>query len=138
MRNLGTCLVQQLYDTFAIGQILALAALLRQHQRGDFGIAQKMFNLFVKDHWALNVVSPQSEALLHLPLDWGLIHKVQNFPTSWSAWTKVVVTPATQQQIVYEYLLIQATYRSYWQRVNATTQRFNSPLEMEQLLWQPI
>lgn len=129
---------QQPYDSFAISQILALAGLLRQHQRGDFGIAQKMFNLFIKDHWALGALPPQSEAFLHLPLDSGIVHKLSHLPSSWSAWTKVVVTPTTQQQIVNDYLQIQATYRNYWQRVNATVQRFNSPLEMEQLLWQPI
>jgi hypothetical protein len=131
-------LTQQLYDTFATTQILALAGILRQHKRGDFGIAQKMFNLFMKDHWALNTFSPQLEIHLHLPLDRGLIYRVGNMPQSWAAWTKVAVTPTTLQQIVADYLRIQTTYRSYWQRITSATQCFASPLEMEELLWQQI
>jgi len=61
---------QQQFDTFATTHMLSLAALLRRNNtRDDFGVAQKMFNLFLKDHWALNVFSSQSELLLHLPLD---------------------------------------------------------------------
>src|SRR6266436_5566852 len=60
---------QQNCDQFAIDKIATLANLLRHHRKGDFGIAQKMFNLFLKDHWALNLIPAPAQSLLHIPLD---------------------------------------------------------------------
>ena len=47
---------REAYDSFACRRIRKLARLLRKLHRGDFGIAQKMFNLFMKDHWALDAL----------------------------------------------------------------------------------
>jgi hypothetical protein len=126
---------QPLYDAFATHQILMLADLLRQHGRGDFGHAQKMFNLFLKDHWALNTFPAATELFLHLPLDRIVLSKLANIPAPWSAWTRVAVTPATQPQVLATYLQIQTSFRAYWQHI---APRFASPLEMEQFIWHRI
>lgn len=123
------------YDLFATNQMLRLAGLLRQRQRGDFGHAQKMFNLFLKDHWALDTLPSQSETLLHLPLDRIVLSKLNTIPPPWTAWTKVVVASNTQQHVVSTYLEIQDSFRAYWQQM---TPRFLSPIEMEQFIWHRI
>jgi hypothetical protein len=128
-------ITQTCYDAFAVAQILNLATHLRQWERGDFGHAQKMFNLFLKDHWALNVVPAPVEVLLHLPIDRTMLTKLANTPPSWSSWTKVVVTPPTQKEVINGYNAIQASFRAYWQHV---APRFASPLEMEQFIWSRI
>lgn len=126
---------QPLYDAFATQHMLMLAALLRQHRRGDFGHAQKMFNLFIKDHWALNVFPAHSEVFLHLPLDRIVLSKLATIPAPWSAWTRVAITPNTQHHVLTTYSQIQTTFRAYWQRI---APRFASPLEMEQFIWHRI
>src|SRR5208282_3174523 len=104
------------YDLFATNEMLRLAGLLRQLQRGDFGHAQKMFNLFLKDHWALNIVPSLSETLLHLPLDRIVLSKLNTIPPPWAAWTKVVVAPNTQQHVVSTYLQIQDSFRCHYRK----------------------
>ena len=130
---------QQQFDTFATTHMLSLAALLRQNNaRDDFGVAQKMFNLFLKDHWALDVFSPQSELLLHLPLDRRVLEhlKNQNRPSPWDGnWTMVAVNPQTQAHVLGSYLQIQETFRAYCQHI---APRFASPIEMDQMLWHQI
>jgi hypothetical protein len=50
------------YDPYILQQIGNLARLLRElnllqrGQLGEFGVAQKMLNLFIKDHWALDTL----------------------------------------------------------------------------------
>jgi hypothetical protein len=130
---------RHLYDTFATTHMLRLAALLRQNStRDDFGVAQKMFNLFLKDHWALNVFSPQSELLLHLPLDRIILGHLssQNRPSPWDGnWTMVTVNPQTQANVLSTYVQIQETFRAYCQHI---APRFASPIEMEQMLWHQV
>src|ERR1700733_2156595 len=99
------------YDSFATNQMLQLASLLRQRQKGDFGLAHKMLNLFLKDHWALSTLTPHSETLLHLPLDHNLLSKLVTIPPPWATWTKVVVTHSTQEHVVGRYLEIESKFR---------------------------
>jgi hypothetical protein len=132
---------RHLYDTFATEHMLRLTDLLRQNRsRDDFGVAQKMFNLFLKDHWALNVFSPQSELLLHLPLDCRILKhlRYQNLPSPWNGpWTKVAVNPQTQATVLAGYLQIQNSFRAY-QEQEYIAARFASPIEMDQMLWHQI
>ena len=121
-----------LYDTFAIRQMLTLKGLLRQHGRGDFGHAQKMFNLFLKDHWALGLFSLATELVLHLPLDRIVLSKLAAIPPPWSAWTRVGIAP--QAHVLATYLQIQENFRAEWTRI----QSFKSPIEMEQFMWHRI
>jgi hypothetical protein len=125
---------QPLYDKFATQQMLTLAALLRQNGRGDFGHAQKMFNLFIKDHWALNAFPVAIELFLHLPLDSRVLAKLTVIPAPWRAFTKVTITPATQPHVLAAYLQIQDAFRAYSIRIH----RFTSPIEMEQFIWHRI
>jgi hypothetical protein len=121
--------------------MLSLTALLRQNNtRDDFGVAQKMFNLFLKDHWALNVFPAQSEILLHLPLDRRILEHLrdQNRPSPWDGpWTKVTVNPQTQANVLAGYLQIQDTFRAYWAQSHISA-CFASPIEMDQMLWHQI
>jgi hypothetical protein len=132
---------QQQFDTFATTHMLSLTDLLRQNNtRDDFGVAQKMFNLFLKDHWALNVFPAQSEILLHLPLDRRILEHLrdQNRPSPWDGpWTKVTVNPQTQANVLAGYLQIQDTFRAYWAQSHISA-CFASPIEMDQMLWHQI
>jgi len=122
---------QPVYDPYAVQHMLQLASILREHGRGDFGHAQKMGNLFMKDHWALNAFPAATELVLHLPLDRILLSSLAQVPAAWTAWTRVTITPATQPQILADYLDIQTRFRNHWKR----TQRFVSPIEMETFIW---
>src|ERR1700722_19311305 len=117
LRNQFTALpaTQQGYDNFAIQEMRSLAQVLRQHNRGDFGIAQKMFNLFLKDHWSLSLIPPQSEPLLHIPLDRQILAKLRQLPPTWKSWTKAV----EDTQTLNDYLGIQQSFRNYWHHVNS-------------------
>ena len=123
---------QKSFDEFVIKKIVGLSKskLLPKSQKGKFGIAQKVFNLFMKDQWALDKFLNKSEleSLLHLPLDRGLLKKLTD--CSWIAFTKVKTTEKSE----CEYLCIQKRYRDYWRRVGI----FSSPIEMEQFIWQQI
>ncbi len=129
---------QASYDTFATGQMLALVTRLQQMQKGDFGHAQKMFNLYLKDCWALNSVPAPLETFLHLPLDRALLSKLLNIPPPWTrSWTKVAVNPNTSQQVVNAYLQIQNSLRARW-RQQHITRCFATPLEMDQFIWHSV
>src|SRR5579864_6023339 len=116
---------QAQYDAFARNQIFNLANVLPPSQRGNFGIAQKMFNLLLKDHWALNRFPLHTELLLHLPLDDRVLCKLVTIPAPWCnsktgrpAWTKVLVSAANGQQVWNSYQQIQASLRALWQHVS--------------------
>lgn len=126
------------YDNFTTKQMLQLVTLLQQKQKGDFGHAQKMFNLYLKDCWALNSVPTALETFLHLPLDRTLLSKLLNIPPPWTrAWTKAVVNPMAPQQVVSAYLQIQDLFRAYW-RQQHIARCFASPIEMDQFIWHRI
>jgi hypothetical protein len=126
-------LIQSEYDLFALQEISTLGRLLReldllQHgQLGDFGIAQKMLNLFMKDHWALNAFSIETERLLHLPLDRRVLEKLRRRPATWRNWTRAMDTPEHRR----DYQRIQAWFRFECERVRI----YRSPIEMEQFIW---
>ena len=122
------------YDKFIIRQMLGLAGILRKAGRGDFGHAQKMVNLFVKDQWALNGFASRVEKVLHLPLDRRVLSKLADAPASWAAFKKVRLTPTTRGRVLKDYTDIQDTFRRHWRRVGF----FASPLEMEQFIWSRI
>ena len=129
---------QTCYDNFATEQILRLAIRLQQMRKGDFGHAQKMFNLYLKDCWALNSVPPPLETFLHLPLDRTLLSRLLNVPLPWTrSWTKVVVNPNTPLQVVNAYQQIQDKFRARWQQQHIA-RCFNSPIEMDQFIWHTI
>jgi hypothetical protein len=130
--------IQAVYDDFATRQMLQLVVLLQQRQKGDFGHAQKMFNLYLKDCWALNSVPTPLETFLHLPLDRTVLSKLVAIPPPWTrAWTKVVVNLNTQQQVVDAYLQIQNSFRTYWRQPHIR-RCFSSPIEMDQFIWHRI
>ena len=124
------------YDQYLLQQICVLASLVReldllqQGQLGDIGIAQKMSNLFVKDHWALNAFLPQTDLVLHLPLDQRILSKLRHRPTTWRAWTRADNTAETRR----DYQRIQDRFRVEYERIRI----FRSPLEMEQFIWYRI
>jgi hypothetical protein len=124
------------YDKLAIRRMERLANLLRSNGLGDFGIAQKMYNLFLKDHWALNAFPSQIENLLHLPLDRITLSKFKKPPAPWTAWTKIKITSANRKQVLGAYAQIQKSFRAYWKHLKIKRiRRFASPIEMEQFIW---
>ena len=124
------------YDHFVLEKITELGRLLRRldvlqrDKLGEFGIAQKMVNLFMKEHWALNVFSAKTERLLHLPLDRRVLSKLKRCPGTWSRWTRVTDTPEHKADCQR----IQDEFRLEWKRVAV----FRSPIEMEQFIWYRI
>jgi len=123
------------YDAFATEHILAITEVLRGSRRGDFGIAQKIFNLFAKDLWALGSIPSTSERLLHLPLDRRVLSKLNGVPAAWSSWSTVGVGAVDQRDILATYLQIQARLRDLWRQV---IHRFISPIEMDQFIWYQV
>jgi hypothetical protein len=123
------------YDKFAIDQMCTLAMLLRKHglprrHKGNpFGIAQKMFNLFMKDQWALDLIPPESEPLLHVPLDSTVLRQLRNPPPpkTWESWTRA----EDNQQTRSDYLTVQQRFRDL-----AREKHLVSPMELEQTMWQ--
>lgn len=123
------------FDDLAIKRIGTLAQRLREQGRGDFGVAQKMVNLVVKGHWALEAVPTDCERLIHIPLDATVLRKLERRPDGWASWTKASVDRAPLDVLVSGYLNIQRSYRAYWASLSP---RFDSPIEMEQMLWQSV
>jgi hypothetical protein len=60
---------QDSYDSFVVQTVLAIQSTLQLANKGGFGIAQKIFNLFMKDLWGHRVIGTKSEVLLHAPID---------------------------------------------------------------------
>jgi hypothetical protein len=123
------------YDEFIIERIDGVARLLREVGRGDFGHAQKVVNLFLKDRWALEDVAASVEANLHLPLDRVILLRLAARPAEWGSWTKVASTMESRKSVVDGYLRIQHSFRVYWEAHRAG---FGSPIEMEAFWWQPV
>lgn len=122
------------FDSLAVEKIKVLTGMLRVEGKGDFGRAQKMFNLFMKDFWALGKVSSGTEPCLHLPVDGGVLSKLTRVPPGWSTWTKVSLDDG-EESVLSGYLRIQHSYRRYWHDTGA---RYGSPIEFDQVIWNRI
>jgi hypothetical protein len=116
------------YNDFASDKIRRVAEIISQNNNLKFGMAQKFFNLFMKDLWAWNRLTIEQESVLHFPLDRIILSYIRNNP--WRAWTKVYTTPEEYNNTFSEYLGIQEIFRNQLQYNN-----FHSPLELEQYLW---
>jgi hypothetical protein len=120
------------YDAFLLEQIGGLADLLRKldllqrGQLGDFGIAQKMSNLFIKDHWALGTFPTEIELVLHIPLDPATPSQAQTAACNLAFMDEGSDTPETSR----DYLNVQDRFRSECERVRI----FQSPIEMAQFI----
>jgi len=124
------------YDHFVITNALQIEATLQQADRGGFGIAQKILNLFMKDMWALHLVPFGRDSLLHAPVDRGTLALVLPCPQTWTAWTRVRASANGAPQIA-DYLRIQTALREKLSR------QINQPhpppyatvIEMDQYHW---
>lgn len=116
------------YNDFAKKNIQGVAEIISQNNNLKFGMAQKFFNLFMKDLWAWNILTPEQESVLHFPLDGIILSHMHNNP--WNAWTRIYTTIKGYDIIFQEYLRIQKIFRSQLQYHN-----FKTPLELEQYLW---
>lgn len=122
------------FDEWLVSEALRLASLLRNNGKGDFGIAQKMMNLFLKDLWGFGVIETAIETLLHAPIDRRVLTKFSVVPTSWNPWTKAEAT-SKASKTVKDYLLLQKGLRDLR---NTSPIPFPSVIQMEQFLWHPI
>jgi len=123
---------QRAFDRLVLQSSLAIAALLKE--RGGFGLGQKMVNLFFKDLWALGLIGPATEKLLHAPLDRIVLGKIKQPPATWDAWSRVEADSAADQG-VRDYLAIQAKLRQYARKSPVP---FGSLIQMEQFIWHRI
>ena len=125
---------QPAYDQFVVQSALAIQALLQPIGRGDFGVGQKIVNLFMKDLWGLGIIQLPVEALLHAPLDRIVLAKIQNVPPTWRAWSRVVATGPGAAAVI-DYLAIQQNIRGFHA---ACPIPFPSVIQMEQFIWHRI
>jgi hypothetical protein len=123
---------QKAYDRLVPQSALAVASILKE--RGGFGVGQKMVNLFCKDLWALGLIGPATEQLLHAPLDRIVLGKIKQPPVTWEAWSRVEADSAADQG-VRDYLAIQAKLRQYARKSPVP---FGSLIQMEQFIWHRI
>lgn len=119
------------FDDFLISRMLLLRQTLYNNHRGDFGISQKIINLFLKDLWAFDELPKLVELNLHAPLDQIVLGKIKSCPATWEAWTRAT---STDQKTVLDYLRIQKALR----RLCADTLGFHMLIEMEQFIWHRI
>lgn len=122
------------YDQLVVQYAFGIGNLLHTAGRGGFGIGQKIVNLFMKDLWALGIVLPPTEHLLHAPLDRIVLSKLRTVPSTWSAWTKVIASH-TSSPAVADYLYIQKSIRTFH---SSCPIPFPSVIQMEQFIWHRI
>ena len=116
------------YNDYAKKKIRKVAEIISQNNNLKFGMAQKFFNLFMKDLWAWNKLTPEQERVLHFPLDRIILTYMRYNP--WKAWTKIIAPVDEYNNKFKQYLGIQNIFRNQLRYYN-----FNSPLELEQYLW---
>jgi hypothetical protein len=122
---------RQQFDKYLVEKIKSLGLLLAERNKGDFGIAQKIVNLFMKELWAVCQLPEGIESNLHAPLDSIVLSKISGCPTTWKAWTKA---KAGNPNTVDDYLRIQEALR----KLCEATPRFSTMIEMEQFIWHRV
>jgi hypothetical protein len=122
------------FDTWWTGEALRLAGTLRDQRKGDFGIAQKMINLFLKDLWAFGLIPTPDEKLLHAPIDRRVLAQFTDPPATWNSWTKASASSSSCPALS-DYFLLQQALRDHWRRSPIV---FPSVIQMEQFFWHTI
>jgi hypothetical protein len=117
------------YDALVVRTALSLASSV---PRINFGIGQKMVNLFMKDQWALGKLPKGLSKKLHAPLDRTVLSKLADLPDSWKSWSHVEAEKETDPEVV-QYLAIQAHLRDL---VATGAVPFGKVIELEQFIWQ--
>ncbi len=141
--NLATIpLAQPQFDAYVIHAALAIEGTLAANQRGGFGIAQKIINLFFKDLWAFHIIGSNIEPLLHVPIDRGILNKLVAVPPTWNPWTAAVAGNVASATVA-DYLRIQNQYRAFLAAPappGALAPLFGrrTIIEMEQFLWHKL
>jgi hypothetical protein len=129
-KGAGQITRQSDYDALVVATALKLA---NDVPRINFGVGQKMVNLFMKDQWALGHLPKELARRLHAPLDRTVVSKLQE-PLSWGSWTRVEAASA-EDQTVADYLAIQKHLRDLVKRGAVP---FTKVIELEQFIWQRI
>jgi hypothetical protein len=99
-------------------------------RKGALGIAQKMVNLTIKDHWALGRVSKQVHGVLHIPLDRRSLSHISNARISSSCWKSRTSVRLTLDGCT-DYLKIQKRLRAFFR----SSTPFQSTMELDQVWW---
>lgn len=133
----GLPVVQHAYDDYVVEMSLQIEADLTAAGRGGFGIAQKIVNLFMKDLWAFGLIPAAIEPHLHVPIDRGVLNRLNIVPVTWNPWT-AAFAGAAGAPTVADYLQIQNQYRGFLAPPAAPDPHpplFATRIEMEQFLW---
>lgn len=125
---------QPAFDNWWTDEALKLTISLRVQGKADFGIAQKMMNLFLKDLWAFGLIQMPIEAHLHAPIDRRVLAKFTAPPATWSSWTKATASTSACPTVL-EYFLLQQALRGYRR---SSPIAFPSVIQMEQFFWHSI
>lgn len=127
------------FDAWARSLAVSIGLAYSQQQvPSPLGVAQKTLNLFLKDLWAHNQLTPGQESCLHAPIDSIVIKHFQNIPDPWNTWTKVKwATPAEQNARWDEYLGLQYSLRGRCALLSVTGVNLY-PIMLEQLIWGKI
>jgi hypothetical protein len=122
------------FDDFVVNAALGVEGLLMSRDKGYFGKAQKIVNLFFKDLWALRIIPDESEPLLHAPLDRSVLSKFKWLPPVCKPWTKAKGL-SSGSTTVNAYLSMQNRLR---ESLCTPLNPFPSVIQMEQFLWHQI
>ncbi|EGR7955151.1 hypothetical protein JKP10_21200 [Vibrio vulnificus] len=97
------------------------------------GLAQKCLNLFLKDLWAFDQVTPSQINNFHAVLDSLVLSHCDNVPRTWAAWTNVIARNEDEFEKLYsDYLTIQKWLRTTQNRLKFD---FANVVELEQFIW---
>lgn len=87
------------------------------------GMAQKIVNLFIKDLWALEILSMRYESFLHVVLD-RIVLKEMGYRTAW-----------TQIDDYQQYKVYQTKFKEHVEKQNIDHGQCLSPIEFENIVW---
>ena len=125
---------QDSYDDWIIGISIMIGNTLSRNNKGSFGLGQKISNLVMKDHWALNYLSPAFEKYLHVPVDRIIIEKLRPNKMRWNSWTNICAITKNCFE-VKQYIKMQESFRQYYLDYQDI---FPSLIQMEQFIWHRI
>jgi hypothetical protein len=123
------------FDVWAEPIIQNIATTYSGHAPYPLGIAQKTFNLFLKDHWAWTQLTREQEDCLHVPIDGIIYKKFSTPPQTWETWTSVQWNiPLQFTNLWHDYMALQNALRARAILLSSPT-FVMSPIMLEQILW---
>lgn len=123
------------FDPWAEAMVVGIANDYAPVAPHPLGVAQKTLNLFLKDLWAWNVLTPTQEDCLHATIDRIVLEKFQNPAASWKNWSLVQwSTPDELPPLWNDYLAFQNALRTRAALLSSPSLNLQ-PIMLEQILW---